>query len=189
MLIRNAACNRGQRLFRQPTHAVTASENAKTSAPVDRIASVKQRRSASMEFFSGLDVSIDETAICVVDDRGRCIFRPRLRPIRRRSWTKSPREITRTTWIGSCLRSPTPSVRRPSRISLAGRTSRPRTTPNRTRLNDHGFSHRGCLAVAPIASTTREPAQAIGLVHEIRRPERARAFSRTAWSAPASRST
>jgi hypothetical protein len=31
-----------------------------------------------MEFFSGLDVSIGETAICVVDDKGA-------RPIRRRS--------------------------------------------------------------------------------------------------------
>ena len=65
-----AACNRGKRPLRQKTRIGTTSESAKKRAPVDRIAPVKQRRSASIEFFSGLDVSIDETAICVVDDKG-----------------------------------------------------------------------------------------------------------------------
>jgi transposase len=36
----------------------------------DIVAPVKQRRSAAMEFFGGLDVSIDQTAVCVVDDKG-----------------------------------------------------------------------------------------------------------------------
>jgi hypothetical protein len=38
--------------------------------PAAIIAPVKQRRSAAMEFFGGLDVSIDQTAVCVVDDKG-----------------------------------------------------------------------------------------------------------------------
>ena len=39
-----------------------------------------------MEFFSGLDVSIDETAIRVVDDKGEVHLQTSgFRPIRRRS--------------------------------------------------------------------------------------------------------
>jgi len=38
-----------------------------------------------MEFFSGLGVSTDTTPICVIDDKDACIFRPRLKPTRRRS--------------------------------------------------------------------------------------------------------
>ena len=39
-----------------------------------------------MEFFGGLDVSIDETTIRVWSTtRARCIFRLRLQPTRRRS--------------------------------------------------------------------------------------------------------
>jgi hypothetical protein len=42
----------------------TPKKSAAITAPV------KQYRSAAMEFFGGLDVSIDETAVCVVDDKG-----------------------------------------------------------------------------------------------------------------------
>ena len=34
-----------------------------------------------MEYFAGLDVSVDETAICVVGDDGQVVLKQRLKPI------------------------------------------------------------------------------------------------------------
>lgn len=34
---------------------------------------VKERRRRTMEFLCGLDVAIDETAVCVVNETARCI--------------------------------------------------------------------------------------------------------------------
>jgi hypothetical protein len=68
----SAACNRGKRGLPRGKRPAATTDEATTSAPVDRIEPAIQRReSTSMEFFSGLDVSIDETAVCVVDDKGK----------------------------------------------------------------------------------------------------------------------
>ncbi|MER9137928.1 hypothetical protein NKI20_16780 [Mesorhizobium sp. M0830] len=66
--------------------AIAADSTAK-SAPV------KQRRRRTMEFFCGLDVAMDETAVWIVDDHGvvhlettavtDCVLDPEALPVRR----------------------------------------------------------------------------------------------------------
>jgi len=41
----------------------------------------RKRRNRVMEYFAGLDVSVDETAICVVGDDGQVVLKQRLKPI------------------------------------------------------------------------------------------------------------
>jgi hypothetical protein len=65
----NATCDRGERQVRRQSRPREASKKTKTGAAADRVA-LSKSTGASMEFFSGLDVSIGETAIYVVDDKG-----------------------------------------------------------------------------------------------------------------------
>jgi hypothetical protein len=36
-------------------------------------AAIKRRRERSMDYFAGLDVSVKETSVCVVDDTGKIV--------------------------------------------------------------------------------------------------------------------
>ena len=68
--IKTAARNRGERLAEQQNCASTAGQLAMADDSAAKSAPVKQRRRRTMEFFCGLDVAMDETAVCVVDDHG-----------------------------------------------------------------------------------------------------------------------
>lgn len=65
-----AARSRGKRLAKQQNCASTEGQLAIAGDSAAKSAPVKQRRRRTMEFFCGLDVAMDETAVCVVDDHG-----------------------------------------------------------------------------------------------------------------------
>jgi transposase len=62
-----------------------------------------QKEKRSMDYFAGLDVSVKETSVCVVDDTGKIVREVKVasEPEALLAVLASPAYHTQTDWIGS----------------------------------------------------------------------------------------